>query len=119
MRIMPYMNHRESRLMWAECGQDVGAVHAGRVRLRLGNYALRMDDTPMMTTADMAKRLNVSTDTVRRMCNAGKWPHARIGRLYRFTEEQYLSITAPPQAPEPWSKARREDIARMLTSLSL
>jgi excisionase family DNA binding protein len=76
-----------------------------------------MDDNPLMTTAELAAKLNVSTDTVRRMCNAGKWPHTRIGRLYRFTEEHYQSIIEPPAPPEPRSKAQRENIARMLRAL--
>jgi excisionase family DNA binding protein len=74
-------------------------------------------DNPLMTTAELAAKLNVSTHTVRRMCNAGKWPHARIGRLYRFTEEHYQAIIEPPAAPEPWSKAQRDNVARMLRSL--
>jgi excisionase family DNA binding protein len=77
-----------------------------------------LDDAPLMTTAEIAAKLNVSTDTVRRMCNAGKWPHARIGRLYRFTEEHYQTIIATPERPEPWTKERRDNIARMLRKLS-
>lgn len=77
------------------------------------------DDDPLMTAAELAAKLNVSTDTVRRMCTAGKWPHARIGRLYRFTEEHYQTIIATPAAPEPWwSRARRENVARLLRSMS-
>lgn len=74
-------------------------------------------DRPLMTTAELAAKLNVSTDTVRRMCNAGKWPHARIGRLYRFTEEHYQAIIASPPAPEPFSKQQRQNIARLLERL--
>lgn len=71
----------------------------------------------MMTTAEMAARLNVSTDTVRRMCTAGKWPHSRIGRLYRFSEEHYQAIIATPEPPKPWTRERRQIIARMLRQL--
>jgi excisionase family DNA binding protein len=75
-------------------------------------------DNPLMTTAELAAKLNVSTHTVRRMCNAGKWSHTRIGRLYRFTEEHYQAIIATPEPPEPWTKERRDNIARMLRKLS-
>jgi len=71
----------------------------------------------MLTAAEMAARLNVFTDTVRRMCNSGKWPHSRIGRLFRFTEEHYQAIIATPAPPEPWTKERRDNIARMLRAL--
>lgn len=71
----------------------------------------------MLTAAELAARLNVSTDTVRRMCHAGKWPHSKIGRLYRFTEEHYQAIIATPEPTEPWTKDRRDNIARMLRML--
>jgi excisionase family DNA binding protein len=73
---------------------------------------------PLMTTAELAAKLSVSTHTVRRMCTEGKWPHTRIGRLYRFTEEHYQAIIATPQPPEPWTKERRDNITRMLRKLS-
>ncbi|MDQ0679110.1 excisionase family DNA binding protein [Arthrobacter pascens] len=77
-----------------------------------------MDDAPMLTTADLAARLNVSTEMVYRMCRTHRWPHARIGRLYRFTEEHYQAIIATPEPPAPWTKERRDNIARMLRKLS-
>ncbi|MBD1540997.1 excisionase family DNA-binding protein [Arthrobacter sp. IA7] len=77
-----------------------------------------MNELKMLTAAEMAARLNVSTDTVRRMCHAGKWPHSKIGRLFRFTEGHYQAIIATPQPPEPWTKERRDNIARMLRQLS-
>lgn len=72
----------------------------------------------MLTTVELAARLSVSPDTVRRMCNSGKWPHSRIGRLYRFTEEHYQAIIATPEPPEPWTKERRDNISRMLRQLT-
>lgn len=76
-----------------------------------------MDVPPMLTTAELAARLNVSTDTVRRMCHTGQWPHSKIGRQFRFTEDHYQTIIATPEPPEPWTKERRDNIARMLRQL--
>ncbi|MBE0009615.1 MULTISPECIES: helix-turn-helix domain-containing protein [unclassified Arthrobacter] len=74
-----------------------------------------------LTAADIAERLNVDVDTVRRMCRSGKWPSTRIGRLYRFTEDQYLSIIAPPPVPEPASQRQRteqrKNIGRLFRNL--
>jgi excisionase family DNA binding protein len=72
----------------------------------------------MLTAAELAARLNVSTDTVRRMCHAGKWPHSKIGRMFRFTEEHYQAIIATPETPEPPTRSQRDNIARMLRQLS-
>ncbi len=72
----------------------------------------------MLTTAELAGRLSVSTATVRAMCNSGKWPHTRIGRLYRFSEEHYQAIIATPEPAEPWTKERQKEVARMLSQLS-
>ncbi|NOJ59773.1 helix-turn-helix domain-containing protein [Arthrobacter sp. 260] len=60
-----------------------------------------------LTAADIAERLNVDVETVRRMCRTGIWSATRIGRLYRFTEDQYLSIIDPKQAPGPTQQRRR------------
>ncbi|WP_416403610.1 helix-turn-helix domain-containing protein [Arthrobacter sp. LFS091] len=72
----------------------------------------------MFTAAELAGRLSVSTATVRAMCNSGKWPHTRIGRLYRFSEEHYQAIIATPQPPEPWTKERQKEVAMALRRLS-
>lgn len=77
-----------------------------------------MNDAPMLTAEDLAARLNVSRATVYQMCKSGKWPHSKIGRLYRFSEEHYQTIIATPAAPEPWTRERRDNIARMLRLLS-
>ncbi|WP_371875934.1 helix-turn-helix domain-containing protein [Pseudarthrobacter sp. SSS035] len=73
---------------------------------------------PMLTVAELAARLNVSPDTVRRMCNSGQWPHSRIGRLYRFTEEHYQAIIATPESPEMMPRSQRDNIARLLRMIS-
>lgn len=74
-----------------------------------------MDEPRMLTAAELAARLNISTDTVRRMCTAGKWPHTRIGRLYRFSEERYQAIIAVPDPPVPPPRTQRANIARLLS----
>ncbi|MGY4544504.1 excisionase family DNA binding protein [Arthrobacter sp. UYNi723] len=76
-----------------------------------------MSSIQMLTAAELATRLNVSPDTVRRMCNSGKWPHSRIGRLYRFTEEHYEAIIATPEEPEHWTKERQGAVAKALRQL--
>ncbi|MEV8148747.1 helix-turn-helix domain-containing protein [Arthrobacter sp. NPDC080073] len=73
-----------------------------------------MDDAPMMTAADLAARLNVSLETVYKMCKTHKWPHTKIGRIYRFNEEHYQTIIATPPAPELKPRTQRENIARLL-----
>jgi excisionase family DNA binding protein len=77
------------------------------------------DDAPMMTVADVAARLNVSTELVYRMCRSRKWPHSRIGRLYRFNEEHYQAIIATPALPERKPRTQRENIERLLRSVHL
>ncbi|WP_104141022.1 helix-turn-helix domain-containing protein [Arthrobacter sp. ZGTC131] len=72
----------------------------------------------LITAAELATRLNVSVETVHRMCRSHRWPHCRIGRLYRFTEEHYQAIIATPEPPEPWTKERRDNIGRMLRKSS-
>ena len=68
----------------------------------------------VLTAVDLAARLNVSVETVYRMCRARKWPHSRIGRLYRFTEEHYQAIIAVPDPPLVPPRSQRENIARLL-----
>ena len=77
-----------------------------------------MNAAPILTASELAARLKVSADTVRRMCHAGKWPHSRIGRQFRFTEEHYQTIIATPEPPEPWTKERRDKITAALRLLS-
>jgi hypothetical protein len=48
------------------------------------------------------------------MCRAGKWPHSKIGRLYRFAEEHYQAIIATPDPAEVRPRSQRENIARLL-----
>lgn len=75
-----------------------------------------MDQEARLTTEDMANRLNVSPDTVRKMCRTNKWPAVKIGRLYRFTEEQYQAIITPPPAPQE-NRSQRKNVSRLLRSI--
>ncbi len=68
----------------------------------------------MLTSADLAARLNVSTEMVYRMCRTHQWPHSKIGRLYRFTEGHYQAIIATPTLPQPKPRTQRENIASLL-----
>ena len=73
-----------------------------------------MDDE-LLTAKELAAKLRVEPETVYRMCKAGKWPHTKIGRLYRFTEDDYKAITAPP-AIEQKPRTQRSNIAQLLRS---
>jgi len=72
-------------------------------------------DNETLTAAEVAAKLKVSTETVYRMCKSGKWQATKIGRLYRFTPEQYESITAAP-APVQKPRTQRKNIAHLLRS---
>jgi len=72
-------------------------------------------DDKLLTTQEMAAKLDVDPETVRRMCKAGKWPHTKIGRLYRFTESHYQEITAPPAAQQK-PRNQRQNIEKLLRS---
>ncbi len=69
----------------------------------------------MMTVEDVASKLKVSVATVQRMCRGHKWPHAKIGRQYRFTSEHYEAIIATPAAPQQ-PRTQRKNIERLLRS---
>jgi excisionase family DNA binding protein len=77
-----------------------------------------MDHDKLLTAAELADRLNISVATVYKMCKGGKWPHSKIGRLYRFTEEHYQSIIETPVVPLRRPRTQRENIARLLRSTS-
>lgn len=72
-------------------------------------------DAETLTAAEVADKLKVSVETVYRMCKSGKWKATKIGRLYRFTPEQYQAITAPPAAPQK-PRNQRQNIDRLLRS---
>ena len=72
-------------------------------------------DEGTMTATDVARKLKVSVETVYRMCKSGKWPATKIGRIYRFTPEQYQTIVEPPAAPQK-PRTQRKNIERLLRS---
>lgn len=74
---------------------------------------MNADET--LTAAEVAANLKVEVETVYRMCRSGKWPHLKVGRLYRFTPEQYQAITEPPPAPQQ-PRTQRQKIAHLLRS---
>ena len=52
---------------------------------------------PLMTVAETATALGVSTKTIRRMIARGEFPHVRVGRLVRTRAEdilQYIRVNA-------------------------
>lgn len=72
-------------------------------------------ESDTMTAAQVAAKLQISVETVYRMCKSGKWPATKIGRIYRFTPEQYEAIIAPPAAPQK-PRTQRRNIERLLRS---
>jgi excisionase family DNA binding protein len=73
-----------------------------------------MDDETL-TAAEVAAKLKVNVETVYKMCKSGKWPATKIGRIYRFTPEQYEAITTPPVTPQK-PRTQRKNIERLLRS---
>lgn len=47
-----------------------------------------------LTDDEMAERYGKGRWFVQTECRAGRWPHLRVGRSFRFTEEQVASIDA-------------------------
>lgn len=72
-----------------------------------------MDET--MTAAEVAAKLKVEVETVYRKCKSGQWQATKIGRLYRFTPEQYQAIITPP-VMEQKPRTQRSKIAQLLRS---
>lgn len=48
----------------------------------------------LLTFEQLADRLQLSESNVRSMCRRYYWPHVRLGRSIRFTEEQIERIAA-------------------------
>lgn len=60
---------------------------------------------PLRTFGELCAFLRLGKDTVRKHLNSTDpqqyWPHLRIGREYRFTEQQWDAILAKQQARGP------------------
>lgn len=67
------------------------------------------------STADLAIMLGISEATVRRRASAGHWPHKRIGKLYRFTDDNIQAIKEK-LTPDFEDAYDSKTIARMLRS---
>lgn len=65
------------------------------------------------SVADLARMLNVSEPTVRRRARSGRWPHQKIGRLYRFTNDDIQEIKQSLTVDTDYFYDR-DRIARML-----
>lgn len=74
-----------------------------------------MDADETMTAADVAAKLKVNVETVYKMCKTGKWQATKIGRIYRFTPEQYRAITEPPVVAQK-PRTQRKNIAQLMRS---
>lgn len=46
------------------------------------------------TADDLADRYGKSREYVQQQCRAGKWPHLKVGRSYRFTDQHVAQIDA-------------------------
>lgn len=52
-------------------------------------------DDDLLTPDDLAERMKISSRRrVVELCAEYDWPHTRIGRTIRFTEDQYAAILA-------------------------
>lgn len=47
----------------------------------------------LYTVQEVADRFRFTTETVWRKCRTNEWPHERIGRNYRFSEQNVKDIT--------------------------
>lgn len=65
------------------------------------------------TTADLAGFLSISPATVRRRAGSGQWPHQRLGKLYRFTDQDVEEIREQ-STPDMDYSYDRDRIARAL-----
>jgi len=68
-----------------------------------------------MTAADVAAKLGINVASVYARCKSGEWPATKIGRIYRFTPEQYQAIITPPVV-EQKPRTQRKNIAHLLRS---
>ena len=74
------------------------------------------EEEKLMTSAELAAKFQVTTETVHRMCRTNKWPHVKVGRLYRFTQEQYETIISPPVVKQQ-PRTQRQRVTQLLRAL--
>ena len=53
-----------------------------------------MNDARLLTDEQLAERIGKSKWFVQDHCKAGRWPHQRVGKSYRFTTAQVDFIDA-------------------------
>lgn len=62
----------------------------------------------MLTTKQVAEKLNITPTRVRQLCNEGKIKAQRIGRDWIIEEKNIKNITLP--GPGNWRKKNGSDI---------
>lgn len=77
-------------------------------------------DELVLTAEEVAARLRVSTETVRRQVRAGEWPALRINRALRFGPDEVRQIEQAMKSPPPRrprrSRTKNNDVARALAA---
>lgn len=68
------------------------------------------DDEIPVPLSEMARRLNTSPDTVRRMAKAGTIPAFKVGRDWRFFPSLVIAELSKPR--DPWAKSSHSRNAR-------
>jgi excisionase family DNA binding protein len=56
-------------------------------------------DPDVLTTAELAAKLGLSTQTIRRMAGAGQIPALKTGKDYRFLWSAVLEVLRRPASP--------------------
>ncbi|MET0623648.1 MAG: helix-turn-helix domain-containing protein [Pyrinomonadaceae bacterium] len=66
----------------------------------------------LLSTFEVAARLNVDSSTVRLWCRQGRFPHAQqVGRDWVIPEDDLLKFTPPKMGrPRKVSKAKRRSL---------
>lgn len=52
------------------------------------------------TPTELAEQFQVSPETVRRMARTGEWPSSKIGKLFRFDEDDIARIRELIRTPK-------------------
>lgn len=75
-------------------------------------------DPTLLTTAEAARKLGISTSWLKRQVAAGAVTHTRFGRAVRFSEEQVAAIIdqrtqrAADSNPRPYSNGPEAPVRR-------